>query len=154
MSVARPTPSKKPPLSVREGDFAEYIQGGVTSPGEVPRQKQAPPVGEEANDALQLIRHSPSRSAAGWIVSLATMGFLGSVSYLALKERTIALGGRNGASFFEGSTAVVVGFLLLAGALLPVVQLAGHTRFAKAVALMVAWVWLATVVLYLAAGIR
>jgi hypothetical protein len=149
MRISSPTPSEKPPLSVREGDFAEYVQRGVTSPGEVARPKQAP-LGQEANYALQQIRHSPSRSAAGWVVSFATMGFLGSVSYLALKERTITLGGRNGSSFFEGSSAVVVGFLLLAGALLPIVQLARRTRFAKAVTLVAASVWLATV-LYLAA---
>ena len=153
MSVSRPTTVEKPPF-VRNGDFAEFIQGGVTAPGEVPRKKQASPAGEQANDALQQIQHSPSRSVAGWIVSFATMGFLGSVSYLALKERVVTLGGRNGLSLFEGHAAVVVGFLLLAGALLPIVQLTRHTRFAKLVVLHVAWVWVASIILYLGANMR
>lgn len=151
MRVTRPATVEKLPF-VRNGDFAEFIQGGATAPGEVPIGKLASPPGEQANDALQQIHHSPSRSVAGWIVSLATMGFLGSVSYLALKERAITLGGRNGSSLFEGNAAVVMGFLLLAGALLPIVQLTRHTRFAKLAALQVAWIWVASIIVYLGAS--
>lgn len=154
MRIAQSTQSEKPLLPVHEGDFAEYVQRGTSSPGEVPRQKPAQPFGQEANDTLRQIHHSPSRSAAGWIVSFATMCFLGSVSYLALKERTITLGGRYENSTFEGNTALIVGFLLLAGALLPIVHLARRTRFAKAIALVTACVWLTSVVLYLAVGIQ
>lgn len=153
MTAPPPPPINKLPY-VRDGDYAEFIQGGVLGPGEMPKEEPPSQAALAAQASLEQMQHSPSRSLAGWITSLATTAVLASVSYLALKERAVTMGGRNGPKSFEGAAAIVVGFLLLAAALWPIAKLTRHTRFAKLVLIQLAWIWLALLLLYLGGGLR
>ena len=153
MPIAPQPQSRHSPETPPDGDFASYAQrvhlGGAFAPGEVPRPPAKRPFGQGASDSVERMRRQPGRSVAGWIVSSATSFAMGAMSYMALSEGRITIGGKQGTSFFVGGMAVVLGFIFLAAALLPLVRLARGTRLLKPMVFLAALTWSVMLVLYL-----
>jgi hypothetical protein len=103
-----------------------------------------------ADRVLRTIREDPRQTAAGWVVSLGTTVAMGSMSYIALKTGEITISGRGGSNSLRGIAAALVGFILLAAALLPLLNLAKGTRIARGVAVAAFMVWMGVLVIYFA----
>lgn len=95
--------------------------------------------------------HSPGFDATPWFIALLTSFVLGALSYLALSDRMITVGGRHGTHFYEGLPAVWVGFALLAGAMLALLRPIRRSQLHFPVAMVLVVAWVAAVVLYFAA---
>lgn len=153
MPIAPQSQSRHSPKAPPDGDFASYAQrvhlGGALAPGEVPPPPAKPPFGQGASDSLERMRGQPGRLVAGWIVSIASSFAMGAMSYMALSEGRITIGGKQGTSFFAGGIAVVLGFMFLAAALLPLVRLARGTRLLKPMVFLAALTWSVILVVYL-----
>lgn len=71
-----------------------------------------------------------------------------SLGWLALSERRLSVASRVGISYSEGLTAIIAGWLFLAGALAIVGILAGFSRFKHLIWLALAVLWLSAVAVY------
>ena len=82
-----------------------------------------------------------------WFIAIATTAVFGSLARLALSERALTLGTKNGPTHADGLAAVVVGLFLLLAATLPWIRLA-NGRFAAKFAMVTILAWLAFVAVY------
>ena len=94
---------------------------------------------------------SPGFDATPWFIALLTSFVLGALSYLALSERMITVGGRHGTHFYEGLAAVWVGFALLAGSMVALLRPIRRSQVHFPVAMVLAVAWVAVVVWYFTA---
>mgnify|MGYP003462440824 FL=1 len=83
-----------------------------------------------------------------WVGSIAWAMFWGALAYLAISERSITLGGRLGVSHTEGLAAVLLGFLLLGGALVGVGWLLRLHPFKRLLQLLLFLGWLCSAIVY------
>lgn len=131
-----------PRNSTETGDFATYVEREL--PGALPPGKvdSSPGAMHAAADAVDQIQQRPSKSLAGWLVSLISASVLSNLAYLALTEKRIVLGGKQGGATYEGAAASVVGFALFAVALLMLWRLTAGTRFSRISAWLLLVLWL------------
>lgn len=94
---------------------------------------------------------SPGFDATPWFIALLTSFVLGALSYLALSERIITLGGRHGTHFYEGLAAVGVGFALLAGSMMALLKPIRSSQLHFPIAIVFVIAWVVIVVWYFAA---
>lgn len=84
-----------------------------------------------------------------WVVSIAWAIFCGALGYAAISERSITLGGRYGISHSEGLSAVILGFLLIAAALVGVSWLLRLHPFKRLLQVLLFAGWLCSAAIYL-----
>ncbi len=84
-----------------------------------------------------------------WVGSVAWSAVFGSLSYIAMSQESITLGGRSGVSHCEGLSAVVTGLGLLAFALAPVWLLLRVHPFRRLLRLLLCLAWLGGSIIYL-----
>lgn len=120
------------------GDYSAMVEKlNGTPPGKVhDKPRQAP---------------APGYDVTPWFLALLQSCVFGALSYLALSERVITLGGRHGGHFYEGVAAVWIGFALLAGAMLVLLKPIRRSRLFLPVGLFFVAAWVAIVVRYFAA---
>jgi len=85
---------------------------------------------------------------AEWVASLLWVAFWGVLAYLAIFERSLSLASRLGVSHAEGTTAVVLGFLLLGAALFGFVWLLRFHPLRRLLRLLLLVAWLLSMLLY------
>lgn len=123
---------------IATGDYSAMVEKlNGTPPGKVqekPRQSRL-----------------PGYDVTPWFLALLQSCIFGGLSYLALSERVITLGGRHGGHFYEGLAAVWVGFALLAGAMLVLLKPIRRSRLFFPVGMFFVAAWVAVVVWYFAA---
>ena len=83
-----------------------------------------------------------------WVGSIAWAVFWGALAYLAITERSITLGGRLGITHYEGLAVVLLGFLLLGGALVGVGWLLRLHPFKRLLQLLLFLGWLCSAIVY------
>ncbi len=119
-------------------DYAAMVERlNGAAPGKVPEKSRQ--------------SRSPGFNATPWFIAILTSFVLGALSYLALSERMITVGGRHGSHFYEGLAAVWVGFALLAGSMLALLRPIRRSQLHFPVARVFAVAWLVLVVWYFAA---
>ena len=130
--------SEEAPDETSAGDYAAMVERlNGAAPGKVqekPRQS-----------------HSPGFDATPWFIALLTSFVLGALSYLALSERMITVGGRHGSHLYEGLAAVWVGFALLAGSMLALLQPIRRSQLHFPGAMVLVFAWVAVIVWYFVA---
>ena len=72
----------------------------------------------------------------------------GALGFLAVSERELTTGGRVGIHHSSGLTAVIAGWLFVAGALALLGMFANASRFKRLIWVMLAVVWSASVTVY------
>jgi hypothetical protein len=84
-----------------------------------------------------------------WVGSIAWSIFWGVLGYVAISERSITLGGRNGITHPEGLSAVLLGFLLIGASLVGVSWLLRLHAFKRLLQALLFGGWLCSAAVYL-----
>ena len=84
-----------------------------------------------------------------WVGSIVWSIFWGVLGYVAISERSITLGGRDGITHSEGLSAVILGFLLIGASLVGVSWLLRLNAFKRQLQVLLFVGWLCGAVLYL-----
>jgi hypothetical protein len=85
-----------------------------------------------------------------WFLTILWIAVFGSLSYIALTERSITLGGKGGLHHSAGLSAVIMGFMLLGAALLGVSLLFSLHAFERLLQLLLFLGWLGSIIIYFA----
>ena len=83
-----------------------------------------------------------------WFGAIVFAVVLGSLGFLAITERAITTGGRNGIHHAEGTSAVVLGFGFIGFAFASLGSLAVFNRFRNLIWFLLALLWLASIAIY------